>query len=256
MARKQPSGTQSSAASPASTSAASSRLPSPRRSASASHAGGAASTSESNLASISYPIATPRSRSTIGWKAGRISAGSARTRAIAASQSVVATSIDGLYRRRSAEGLRRGRAAALAALAVGPGLRPVAAGGHVAPRGRPVLRPVVERPLALVLGTRLEALPGALRHRAVDDRDQPSERAVDARPDRGELRDAMLVEAHHELRALRGGVARAHAPRADRPPVVGEEQLADRLAHPLRLAHVLWAQSLRLGEQPAAREPR
>src|SRR3954447_2122499 len=132
-------------------------------------------------------------------------AGASRTRSIAASQAraVVDASINGLYRREAPSGLRLGCAAALAALAVGARLRPVAARGHVAPRGRAVLRPVVERPLAPVLRTRLEALPGALGDRAVDDGDQPAQRTVDSGANRHEVGVAVLVEAHDELGALR-----------------------------------------------------
>ena len=84
----------------------------------------------------------------------------------------------------------------------------------------------------------LEPLPGAVGHRAVDDRDQAAERLVDAGAHRHERGVAVLVEAHHQLGALRRGVHGVDGGGVERRAVVGEQQLAQRLAHRLGLAHV------------------
>src|SRR5262249_48662741 len=65
-------------------------------------------------------------------------------------------------------------------LAVCPRFRAVAADLHVAPSARAVLRVIVERPLARVLAAGLQPLPRPLRDRIVNDREQPSEPAIDA----------------------------------------------------------------------------
>ena len=67
---------------------------------------------------------------------------------------------------------------------------------------------------------------------------------------------AVLVEAHDELRALRGVVDGVHCGDVERRSVVGEEQLPQRLAHRLRLADVRRCERLALGEQAALGQPR
>ena len=90
--------------------------------------------------------------------------------------------------------------ALLVALAVRARLRDVPAGLHPAPLLRAVLRLVVERPLAGVLGAGLEARPFALDARLGDDREQSRQRAVDPGGVGLELRAAAAVEAQPQPR--------------------------------------------------------
>jgi hypothetical protein len=71
-------GRRSRAATPSSTSCASSAVAIPWLSAAASHSSGVPCGSAAKRASISNPTTVERLRSTIGWNTGRISAGSAR----------------------------------------------------------------------------------------------------------------------------------------------------------------------------------
>src|SRR5438105_11306027 len=79
-------------------------------------------------------------------------------------------------------------------------LRPVPANRHRAPRRRAVLRAVVERPLARVLATCLEAGPGALGDRAKDDREQLPQRPLGTLARRLQQGAPVRIESNEQVR--------------------------------------------------------
>ncbi len=132
--------------------------------------------------------------------------------------------------------------------AVGPHLGAVTADRHVAPGPRAVLRFVVEGPLAIVRRAGLEALPGAVDHRLVDDRHDRGDHGTRARPAHGQRWLAFVeVEAHRERRIGDRLVERLDRVPLERRAVVGLEQPAKRLSQLDRLLHLALAHPDPLG---------
>ena len=76
-------------------------------------------------------------------------------------------------------------------------LVPAAADGHVAPLAGVVAGAVIERPLALLVGTYLQAGPGSLRHAGVRGGEDPRQRGIDPeRPAAAPSRCALPVFVH------------------------------------------------------------